>query len=409
MRFNALTIDPLPLDAELTDAATVGPELARIANAYCSTPRALVWRNASSDWPLLLITLPLVTRLSMMTNPILGRLVREWGAGLRFIGVDADRHAHDFRQILGARALSRLVDALAHLINAQGVDSGEARASTGNGREARDRALDTVFALLANEMMTILDARRDDWPRHLAREGRLVADTHAQEQSPGMRSLFERRSRYPEFTAALHQALRDAMIDIEFYGRVLRASDARETAIEQRVLTIVESALDPIVLAKLSRSRIGAHLGCYNWLVRDPRVAAHRASVLHKLPAFGQFFADRLVGPVSETSEALLRGIVTRPRGGDDEARALRELARAIDSGQDRWTIESISHYFRVAENVVRALWRQCPAALGAPPEWHLRQILLVLGERAERNWPSDEAGWSALKASAIPASVAAA
>lgn len=405
MRFTALTIDPLPLDAELTDAATVGPELARVASAYCTTPRALVWRNASSDWPLLMITLPLVTRLSMMTNPILGRLVREWGAGLRFIGVDADRRAYDFRQILGARALTRLVDALAQLIDAQ-LDAGTRERVLDS---ARNTALDTVFALLADEMMTILDARRDDWARHLAREGVLVTDTHAQMQSPGMRSLFERRSRYPEFTAALHQALRDAMIDIEFYGRVLRATDSRESATEQRVLTIIESALDPIVLAKLSRTRIGAHLGCYNWLARDPRVAAHRASVLHKLPAFGQFFADRLLGPISETSDALMRGIVARPRASSDDALALREVARAIDSGQDRWTIEAISDYFRVSENVLRALWRQCPVALGAPPEWHLRQILLTLAERSERNWPADEAGWSALKVSAIPASVAAA
>ncbi len=405
MRFTALTLDALPLDAELTDAATVGPELARIAQAYCGTPRALVWRNASSDWPLLMITLPLVTRLSLMTNPIFGRLVREWGAGLRFIGVDGDRRAYDFRHILGARALSRLVDALAHLIGEREEDVRTQRDTT----LATDRALDTVFALLADEMMTILEARREDWPRHLAREGLLVADTHALVQSPGMRSLFERRSRYPEFTAALHQALRDAMIDVDFYGRILRSIDSRETATEQRVLSILESTLDPIVLAKLARTRIGVHLGCYNWLARDPRVSAHRASVLHKLPAFGQFFADRLLGPTSETSDALLRGIVARSRSGRDEAQLLHEVARAIDSGQDRWTIEALGRYFRVSENVLRALWRQCPAALGAPPEWHLHQILLALAERSERSWPTDEPGWIALKAASIPPSVAAA
>jgi len=81
-------------------------------------------------------------------------------------------------------------------------------------------------------------------------------------------------------------------------------------------------------------------------------------------------------------------------------------LLRAIDSGQDRWVIESLAQYFRVSDNLVRALWRNCPAALGAPPEWHLRQILLALNERPERNWPSDAAGWLAFKSSAVPAAI---
>ena len=84
----------------------------------------------------------------------------------------------------------------------------------------------------------------------------------------------------------------------------------------------------------------------------------------------------------------------------------LRLLTRAIDSGQDRWVVEAVARYFRVSDNVIRALWRNCPAALGAPPEWHLRQVLLALNERPERTWPSDAAGWLALKSSAVPASV---
>ena len=410
MRFTAITIDPLPLDAELTDAAAVGPDLARLASDYCLTPRALAWRHASSDWPLLMITLPMASRLSLMTNPIFGRLVRDWGAGLRVIGVDADRHAYDFRQLLGAQALSRLVHALAHLIGDH--DSQREELGQHDGWDAaRNGALDTIFALLADEMMTILDARRDDWERHLAREGVLVTDTHAQVQSPGMRSLFERRTRYPEFTARLHQSLRESMIDVEFYGRILRAIDSRETATEARVLSIIESELDPITLTKLARTRLGPHLGCYNWIARDPRVSGHRATVLQKLPAFGQFFADRLLAPRSgfdDAGDAMVRSIAAQPRPGTREEQRLRELSRAIDSGQDRWTIEALAQYFRVSENVLRALWRQCPPALGAPPEWHLRQILLSLAERAERSWPSDDAGWSALKVSAIPASIAA-
>ena len=412
MTFTALRIDELPLDQELTDDATVGPDLAHFAHAYRSTPRALIWRNPSSDWQLLIVLLPLATRLSLMTNPIFGRLVRDWGVGIRFIGVDAEQSVYDFRELLDRPALTKLVSALARFIEQS--PSGPAAGTTDHP------ALDTLFSVLADDMLTILQERRQDWRRHLAREDRLMIDRIGTDQALGGRSLFDRRSRFPEFIAQLRQALRLQMIDVEFYGRVLRSIDLREDSIESRVLAIIEGALDPITLAKLTRTRIGAHLGCYNWLRLEPRCASHRASVLHKLPLLAQFLADRLVCGPAQNRRAEFAALIAAqsPRqepvllaaGPAAMARVdeinLRNLVRAIDSGQDRWVVESLARYFRVSDNVIRALWRNCPAALGAPPEWHLRQILLALNERPERLWPSDAAGWLALKSSAIPASV---
>ena len=417
MSFSALRIDDLPLDQELTDDATVGPELAQAAHAYRSTPRALIWRNPSSDWQLLIVLLPLATRLSLMTNPIFGRLVRDWGMGIRFIGVDAEQSVYDFRELLTRPALAKLVKALARFIE-QSPPAGSSAAT------ADHPALDTLFSVLADDMLTILEERRDDWRRHLAREDRLMVDRFGTDQALGGRSLFDRRSRFPEFIAQLRQALRLQMIDVEFYGRVLRSVDLREDSVESRILAIVEGALDPITLAKLARTRIGAHLGCYNWLRLEPRSASHRASVLHKLPVLAQFLADRLVcGPAPNPRAAFAAHVASQPVGIGTPAAAdaavaaaaaaarldevnLRLLTRAIDSGQDRWVVEAVARSFRVSDNVIRALWRNCPAALGAPPEWHLRQVLLALNERPERTWPSDAAGWLALKSSAVPASV---
>lgn len=414
MTFSALRIEDLPLDQDLTDDATVGPELAQAAHAYRSTPRALVWRNASSEWPLLIVLLPLASRLSLMTNPIFGRLVQDWGMSIRFIGVDAEQSVYDFRELLHRPALAKLVTALARFIEQSPV-SGAAAGS------ADHPALDTLFSVLSEDMLTILEERRDDWRRHLAREDRLMIDRNGTDQAPGGRSLFDRRSRFPDFIGQLRQALRLQLIDIEFYGRVLRSVDLREDTVESRVLSILEGALDPITLAKLTRTRIGAHLGCYNWLRLEPRSASHRASVLYKMPVLAQFLADRLVcGPAQNRRAEFAAQIAAQPTAGSDlrasgltgsaaarlDEAHLRMLARAIDSGQDRWVVESLARYFRISDNVIRALWRNCPPALGAPPEWHLRQILLALNERPERTWPSDSPGWLALKSSAIPASV---
>ncbi|MET0508396.1 MAG: hypothetical protein ABWZ78_09475 [Burkholderiaceae bacterium] len=454
MEFTALTIDRLPLDVELTDGGCVGPELAHLARAYCRTPRALIWRNPSSDWPLLVLTLPIATRLTLLANPIFGRLVREWGHGIRFLGVDGEGFAYDFRDLLDAAALRRLIDALVRWLLARDAGplqaSGTAQADDGArpsaddpaitgaaGRSAADdAALDTVFDLLATEMLTVLERRRADWTIHLARDGVLATDDVDSAAFPavlpvartadptrrpafgpaslprppsGGASLFDRRARYPEFTALLRQALRNAMIDVEFYGRVLRAIDRREHDAESRIISIVESALDPITLGRLARTPIGIHLGCYNWLLQDPRARAHRAATLHKLPALAQFFADRMLAAATPSAREIMADrLVAQGIQGPAAEALLRAAGGAIDSGQDRAAIVALARYFHVSDNLIRTLWRNCPAALGAPPTWHLRQILRVLDQLPQRHWPVDRTGWAALKAQAVPASLAA-
>jgi hypothetical protein len=399
MDFEAIRVDGYPIDTELADAASVGHELAHSAHGYLGTPRALVWRNPSSDWRLFVLLLPLASRLSLMTNPIFSRLTRDWGLHIRFLGVDPAQRLYDFRGLLTDSTLKELVAALAHWLH----DTSRSDAPT----------LDVLFGVLARNMLTIVERRRRDWARHLARERRL------EPQVAG--SLFDRAGRYPEFVGALRQALRQELIDVQLYGRVLRSIDLREMAVETRVASIVEGTLDPVTLAKLGRSRVGKHAGCYNWLLLDPRRAAPRNYVLGRLPAFAQFFADALIDaeplvldagadplasfddddePTAIEVQSDLRRLAPQPAG----AAAPAWLKQAIDSGQDRAVIVSLARHFAVSENVIRALWRQCPAPLGAPPTWHLVQILRRLDELPERSWPRDEAGWLALMSRAIPA-----
>jgi len=402
------TVDAVPIDRELQDAGNAGPELAQLAASYVNSPRAIVFRDPSSDWRLFVVMLPLASRLSLMTNPIFAHLTRAWGLNVRFVGVDREQLAYDFRALLSDRTLRLLVDVLAR----SEVAPGAARAGTD--------ALDLLFASLADEMLTTLDRRRDDWGRHLDREHRI--ESHA----PG--SLFDRAGRHPDFLASLRAALRDEIIDVEFYGRALRSVDLREDAIDARVRAVLESALDPVTLAKLSKTGAGAHLGCYNWLRIDPRHAAARAHLLASLPSFANFYADALL-PIDACAPE--RGLDDEPPHADAERPAgtrrttyeLRPIAarersahslywaamlkRAIDAGQDRATIEAIAQRFTVDDNVVRRIWRERPAALGQPPTWQLGQILRQLQANGERAWPAHESDWRALIASAIPAEAA--
>jgi len=412
-----LTVDGVPIDEELQDAGTVGPELAHLARSYRYSPRALVFRNPSSDWRLFVVLLPLASRLSLMTNPIFAQLTRAWGLNARFVGVDRDQLVYDFRALLSDRTLKLLVDLLART-------------------EGADGALDLLFASLADEMLTVLDRRRDDWGRHLDREHRLEPGVAA--------SLFDRATRYPDFLARLRAALRDEIVDVGFYGRALRSIDLREDAIDARITAIVEASLDPVTLAKLARSGAGKHLGCYNWLRLDPRHAAPRAHALACLPAFATFFAETLVpldawsGAFDDTGDdgdagdtradagspdAIADAERRRERRGQvptfdlrplaarqDSAHSLRwsgVLRRAIDAGQDRAVIEAIAQRFAVADNVVRRVWREKPAALGQPPTWQLAQILRRLGECGDRHWPADAPAWEVLIASAVPVEAA--
>ena len=407
-----LTVDSVPIDEELQDAGTVGPELAHLARSYRASPRALVFRNPSSDWRLFVVLLPLASRLSLMANPIFAQLTRAWGLNARFVGIDREQLTYDFRALLSDRTLKMLVDLLAR-------------------NEATGGALDLLFASLADEMLTVLDRRRDDWGRHLDREHRLEPAVPA--------SLFDRAGRCPDFLAKLRAALRDEVIDVGFYGRALRSIDLREDAIDARIAAIVEASLDPITIAKLARSGAGKHLGCYNWLRLDPRHAAPRAHLLARLPAFATFFAESLVpldawaggfdagepdanfdvandltnddtpddtsrrrAPRRQVPTFDLRPLAAR----QDSAHSLRwagVLRRAIDAGQDRTVIEAIAQRFAVGDNVVRRVWRERPSALGQPPTWQLAQILRRLNERDERDWPADAASWEALIASAVP------
>ncbi|MGD9944570.1 MAG: hypothetical protein AB7L76_19500 [Burkholderiaceae bacterium] len=400
------SVDRVPIDGELQDVGTVGPELAYLAHSYRSSPRALIFRNPSSDWRLFVVLLPLASRLSLMANPIFAQLTRAWGLNVRFIGIDREQLAYDFRALLSDQTLKLLVDMLARSESADDVDAGRGRA-----------ALDLLFASLADEMLTVLDRRRADWGRHLDREHRLEAGVPA--------SLFDRTGRYPDFLARLRAALRDEIIDVEFYGRALRSIDLRENAIDARVRAVIEASLDPVTLAKLARTGAGLHLGCYNWLKLDPRHAAPRAHLLARLPSFAAFFAESLVPldawrpeTVDDQDDDELRGDAAAPRrqpptfdlkplaARHDSAHSLRwagALKRAVDAGQDRAVIEAIAQRFAVGDNVVRRVWREQPAALGQPPTWHLAQILRRLNECSERDWPADAAAWQALIASAIP------
>jgi len=369
--------DAYPIDAELRDDGTAGPELAWLAGSYCDSPRALVFRNPSSDWRLFVVTLPLASRLSLMANPVFAQLTRAWGLNVRFVGVDRDGLAYDFRALLSDRTLALLVELLAR----QGSQG--------------DHALDVLFDALAREMLTVLERRHEDWQRHLARELRL---------EPGLAgNLFDHGGRYPDFLAALRGALRKGLIDVEFYGRALRSIDLREAAVDARIAALIESALDPVTLAKLARTGAGRHLGCYNWLRIEPARAAPRAHLLASLPAFANFFAEALLAPESGGGGFDLKPLAARSLSAHSLHWA-GVLRRAIDAGQDRAAIEAIAQRFAVGDNVIRRIWRERPAALGQPPTWHLAQVLRRLHALGERDWPVTDASWRALLAHAVPA-----
>lgn len=433
MEFQPLQVDRLPIDDELIDDGHVGPELAHLARAYVRSPRALVWRNPSSDWRLFAVMVPLASRLSLMVNPIFAQLARAWGLNLRFVGVDRDQRVYDFRALLSDRAIRLLVDAIAHSVEPHALAGVRAEVAD----TAAHRALDVLFAALAGDLLTVLERRRDDWGRHLLTEHRL---------EPGASgSLFERDTRYPDFLAALRQALRNEIIDAHFYGRALRAIDLREQAIEQRLAAIIEASLDPVVFAKLARTPVGRHLGAYNWLRLDPRRAAARRYALSRLPAFATFFAESLITletlgpmaagirapatraapPVSESIDPALhgdgrldelpeadhpaqvptldlRGLAAR-RDTTHSLRWASQLRAAIEAGQDRQIIEALAQRFAVDDNVIRRLWREPPAALGVPPTWHLAQILRRLQAAGDRQWPGDASAWQRLMAEAVP------
>lgn len=401
----SLRVDRYPIDDELRDDGSVGPELAHLARAYIDSPRALIFRNPSSDWRLFVVLLPLATRLSLMRNPIFAQLTRAWGLNLRFLGIDREHRIHDFHDLLTDRMLASLVDWLGSLESAGGRP---------------EQGLDLLFEALADEMLTILERAGPARGAHLALAPRLEPGAPA--------TLFERSTRYPDFLAQLRRALRDGIVDVAFYGRALRSIDLREAAIEQRIAAQLLASLDPVTLAKLERTGAGQHLGAYNWLALAPRQAAMRAHVLGNLPAFATFFAEALVPLDLLRADALA---IEDEAGGDpsheyredpgrhrhapgfdlrrlaarhDTAHAMHWhalLARAVDAGQDRAVIEAVAGRFAISSNLVRRIWRERPASLGQPPGWQLGEILRALESSA---WPADGNQWEALIARAIPA-----
>lgn len=413
--FESFCVDTYAIDESLTDASSVGPELAHLARNYVRSPRALVWRNPSSDWRLFVLLIPLGSRLSLIANPIFAQLARAWGLNIRFIGVDRNQLVYDFKALLSDRSIRLLVDALAHTMNSHTEGTAVPPPRQANA------AIDVLFAALAGDLLTVIDKRRDDWGRHLLREHRL------QPEVPG--SLFDRTTRFPDFLGKLREALRQEIVDVQFYGKALRSIDLRETAVEQRLASLIESSLDPITMAKLARTLALQHLGCYNWLRLDRRHAAARAHALARLPTMASFFAESLV--TLETLEVNggddddadrdvlddaafirrrhqaptldLRGLAAR----SETSHSLRwsaVLRRAIDAGQDRAIIEALAQRFAVSDNVIRRLWREQPGALGAPPTWHLTQILRRLNDLGSRDWPANDRDWQTLAAHSIPA-----
>ncbi len=379
--YDTISVDRFPIDCALVDSATLGPEAAHFAQVYLDTPRALVWRNPSSDWKLLVLLLPMASRLSMMSNPIFANLVRDWGMNVRFIGVDESHRVFDFRKLLTDQVLQKLVHALDHICD---------RGNPSAPRETKaqmDHTLDLLFSVLAKGMLTMLEKRRSDWPTHLAREHRL---------EPGIAgSLFDRDTRFPDFLRALQNALKQDVIDIEFYGRALRAMDLREETVERRISALIQSSLDVNSLQQLARCPVGLHLGCYNWLAIDPRHSSQRQYVLQRLACFAQFFSDSLLTREDITQHFDEDGSVW-PQASDTSMS--QRMAQAVDSGQDRQVIEAIAQRFAVSSNTVRNLWRVAPTALGTPATWHLQQILLRLDSIAPRAWPSKPNDWLSFK-----------
>ena len=417
----ALHVDRQAFDQELTDVGTVGPELAHLAQIYCTSPRVIVFRQPSSEWRLFMLTLPLASRLSLLSNPVFTQLTRAWGLHLRFIGIDRNGLVYDFRSLLSDEMLHCLIDWL---------QASQTQRLDGNA-ETSANGLDILFAGLAREMLTVLDKRRDDWGRHLCTSHHL---------EPGhSHSLFDRTGRYPDFLAACREALRNEVIDVHFYGRILRSIDLREQAVELRAAAQIEDCLDPVVITKLNKAGVDKHLGCYNWLALAPIHAAMRAHILSNLRAFATFFAESQLSietwqPTEQTVQDLYSGMAeveeaheqarlaagNRPQPPAYDLRRLsaREetlrnvdcaarLSRAVDAGQDRAVIELLAERFEVDANTIRLLWRDKPAALGQPPTWHLIEILRQLDQLGRHDWPRASADWETLIAQSVPAEAA--
>lgn len=421
----AMLVDRQAFDQELTDVGTVGPELAHLAKIYCASPRVIVFRQPSSEWRLFMLTLPLASRLSLLSNPVFTQLTRAWGLNLKFIGVDRNGLVYDFRSLLSDQMLRCLIDWLRDS-ESERLQPGPNNLSTSS--LSQNTGLDILFAGLAREMLTVLDKRRDDWGRHLNTQDRL---------EPGSNhSLFDRAARYPDFLAACRDALKNKVIDVHFYGRILRSIDLREQAVELRAAAQIEDCLDPVVMTKLSKARVGNHLGCYNWLALSPQHAGTRSHILANLSSFASYFAESMLTietwqPTEQTVEDLYSGMTEieerfehdrlakgiKPVAPSYDLRRLsareetlknvdcaNRLKRAVDSGQDRTVIQVLADRFDISENTIRLLWRDKPKALGQPPTWYLAEILRQLDSLGRHDWPVTTEDWESIMSQSVPA-----
>jgi hypothetical protein len=383
MAHTSLTVDLLPIDQELCDSAYVGPELSQLASIYLTSPRALIWRNPSSDWKLFALLLPIGSRLSLLSNPIFAHLTRAWGMNIRFVGVDAQARVFDFKALLSDHTLSLLTRWLGQQ-QRRDLQGAEHYASTSETPNTdREHGLDVLFEALAREMLTMNEVRKFDWYKHLDCEHRL------EPQAPN--SLFDRDARFPDFLSQLHVALKVDLIDIEFYGRILRSIDLREQAIEQRMSMLIEGSLHAPTLSQLSSTKAGNHLGCYNWLLMSPKHSAARTHALLRLPGFASYLAATLT-PLAALEEA-----------GHTPLGPAVLLQRAIDAGQDRLIIQTLAQNFGASENTIRRLWREIPRAIGQPPVWQMTEVVQQLDDLPAREWPNSMSDWHRLLGRSVP------
>jgi hypothetical protein len=374
MSHQSLHVDSLPVDLELCDSAQVGPELANLASIYLASPRALIWRNPSSDWKLFVLLLPIGSRLSLLSNPIFAHLTRAWGTNIRFIGIDSACQLFDFKALLSDKTLSLLTGWLGQQ---------QRRQFASHRFTSDEEGLDVLFAALASEMLTMNEARRLDWYRHLD------CEHHLEPQSNN--SLFERDARFPDFLEVLRVALKTDLISTDFYGRVLRSIDLREQAIEKRLSVLIEASLDAPTLTRLFDARMGIHLGCYNWLRLSPKHAIARAHVLLRLPSFASYLAQQLI-PL-----AALDAIGQTPLG------PAVLLQRMIDAGQDRMIIQTLAQNFGASESTIRKLWRETPKQLGQLPAWQITEVIQHLDDLPDRDWPINNEQWLQLLTQSVP------
>ncbi|NCW18371.1 MAG: hypothetical protein EBW71_09280 [Betaproteobacteria bacterium] len=339
-----MTVDPCAIDAELEDAGAVGPELAFIAKEQRLLPRALCWRDASSDWPLLIVQIPGTEALWMLQHPVFTPIIRRWGMALRVIGISREAMAYDFRALLSDSTLAKLRSALRD--------------------DPQQAPVDLIYQALAQGMLTRLHPS-GQMAKHLLREGYIHPNSEAIEPADS--------AHRPLLIKALQTALRRGQLDIGFYSRAMRAIRRRESLVQQRLAFIFEGALSPLSLQLCARLDPRIPWGVYNWLHRDPRHAAAREHLLRHLPWLGPWLANHLLLDVDS------------------------RLQQVIDSGQDSLVLENLAAVFAVDPNLLRRLWRRPIAMPAELNDWQLPRMLAWLQQKPERLWPADESSWDRL------------